>query len=558
MNSSRIDNIYANLLGVLIAVYVILFALLFIFVPYNLTTWLFIFLIVSFAIDGLVIIVECFGKKQDYEIKTDEKNLAVVIAAFNSAEFLAETIKIARKDLPKTAIYVIDDGSTDDTADIARKNGAVVITMDENVGKVTAIHRGVEKINKPYILLLDDDTELIDTKIPTNLLEKYDAVSFRVLPLGTNLLSKFQRHEYRKSCDVTKKFHSRSASVTCISGACGLFRREVLLDQTSRHSGHFSGEDLQRTLLIHRRPGSRGVVAVHEAVYTHVPENIFMLYRQRIYGWWPGLWNNIKHFAFLGFSKNVKGKLRFESFYSLLLVLTDPLRIIALPLLFSSATRLAIFWAVYVLLELVPYIYMKDRESILVVLLAPLYGLFNLYTRTIGFFVWVYRQALNLRKHQVSDPHYRSTRWQRVFASTIGTLFFAGLFALGTTGMNDFTGIDSANEIKLAIQNSGVVEDANITPKVSTYIIVAEPGDGYSLVARRAIATYRNDFGGFDDPIVRLYAESKLMGQLSENGNGVSVGEEFELKNEDIRRLLEEGQNLNDSTRIALGRYLSE
>lgn len=558
MNSSRIDNIYANLLGVLIAVYVVLFALLFVFIPYSLSTWLYIFLIVSFAIDGLVIIVECLGGKQNYEIKTDEKNLAVVITTYNSAKFLEKTIKYAKKDLPKTAIYVIDDGSTDDTVKIARKNGAIVISMGENVGKVTAIHRGIEKINKPYILLLDDDTELQKTKIPTNLLKDYDAVSFRVLPLGKNLLSQFQRHEYRKSCDVTKKFHSRSASVICISGACGLFRREAILDQTKKHSGHFSGEDLQRTLLIHRKPGSNGVVAVSEAVYTHVPENISMLYRQRIYGWWPGLWNNIKHFAFLGFGRKVRGKLRFESFYSLLLVISDPLRIIALPLLLSSATRLAIFWAVYILLELIPYIYMRERESILVLLLAPLYGLFNLFTRTVGFFVWIYRQALNIRREKIADPHYRSSQRRRMLAALVGTFTFVGLFALGATGLNGFTGIDDVSKIGLPIEDNQVAKNVNGVQDDKNYTIVADSGDGYSLIARRAIALYRNDNGGYGDPIVRLYAEDQLTRQLAENGSGVTVDEKFEVKSENIRLLLEKGQNLDDSTRIAWGKYLSD
>ena len=54
-------------------------------------------------------------------------------------------------------VIVVSDGSWDNTANIAKKHGAKVIELKENIGKGGAIKVGVEECDSEIILLLDAD-----------------------------------------------------------------------------------------------------------------------------------------------------------------------------------------------------------------------------------------------------------------------------------------------------------------------------------------------------------------------------------------------------------------
>lgn len=549
--SKFIDKIYANLLAFLILAYVIIISC-FIIKPYgSFLNWLGIFILVSFLIDGLILAIESlYSKTQDFRLQTDETKLAVLIAAHNAENTIANTIKSTKKALPNSKIIVVNDGSSDATKKIAQKLGVEVISLEQNLGKVSAINYALMRVKQPYILLLDDDTEINGAIIPTNLLRSYDAVAFNVLPFGQSLFHQFQRHEYRKSASIGKKFHSATASVSCISGACGLFRRDVLVKQIKKHSGHFSGEDLQRTLLIHLGQKPRGVVLVDQIVYTHAPKNILELYQQRVYGWWPGLWNNINHFICLAFARRTPSKLRFEAFYSLFMIATDILRLISLPLLFSSFLLLIPFWLFYSLLEIIPYLKMKRQENILVVLLAPLYGIFNLITRIIGFFVWLYRRLLGLSHKHLADPHTCANIFQRFVASTFGILIFSLMIFMGVLSTeskvsnevlaeyNRRTNYCTIEESPTYAQSASNTSSANAS-KHKEYVINAQSGDGLSLIARKAIAAYRNDFGGANDATARLEAEIAITKDLQNNYRHVEIGDCFSFSQEYLASLLQ-------------------
>jgi glycosyltransferase involved in cell wall biosynthesis len=76
----------------------------------------------------------------------------VVIPAFNAADTIAELVRRIRAILPGTPVLVIDDGSTDGTADLARGAEAEVIVHPANRGKgealktafAEALRRGVD------------------------------------------------------------------------------------------------------------------------------------------------------------------------------------------------------------------------------------------------------------------------------------------------------------------------------------------------------------------------------------------------------------------------------
>jgi len=66
----------------------------------------------------------------------------VVIAAYNEAAVIARVIADVRR--AGYPVVVVDDGSTDDTTDIARVAGAVVIRHPFNLGQGAALQTGID------------------------------------------------------------------------------------------------------------------------------------------------------------------------------------------------------------------------------------------------------------------------------------------------------------------------------------------------------------------------------------------------------------------------------
>ena len=63
----------------------------------------------------------------------------VVIPAFNEGEHIAEVLQAVMQSAPEFDVLVVDDASRDTTAEIARANGATVVTHPFNMGYGAAL-----------------------------------------------------------------------------------------------------------------------------------------------------------------------------------------------------------------------------------------------------------------------------------------------------------------------------------------------------------------------------------------------------------------------------------
>jgi hypothetical protein len=66
----------------------------------------------------------------------------VFIPAWNEEESLPAVLDELRRELPEAEVLVVDDGSTDRTAEVAREHGAEVLSFGENRGLRAAIAAG--------------------------------------------------------------------------------------------------------------------------------------------------------------------------------------------------------------------------------------------------------------------------------------------------------------------------------------------------------------------------------------------------------------------------------
>jgi glycosyltransferase involved in cell wall biosynthesis len=82
------------------------------------------------------------------------------VPAFNEAATITATVEAIRAIPEVTRVLVIDDGSKDDTARLAKQAGADVVRRDKNGGKGAALQHGFATLTAPYpeiVLLLDGD-----------------------------------------------------------------------------------------------------------------------------------------------------------------------------------------------------------------------------------------------------------------------------------------------------------------------------------------------------------------------------------------------------------------
>ncbi|GIW38080.1 MAG: glycosyl transferase [Meiothermus sp.] len=79
----------------------------------------------------------------------------VLIPAYNEEAHIAAVVAVAQEaGLP---VLVVDDGSTDQTAQAAERAGARVLRLPENRGKSGALAFGLAHVQTPYLLMLDAD-----------------------------------------------------------------------------------------------------------------------------------------------------------------------------------------------------------------------------------------------------------------------------------------------------------------------------------------------------------------------------------------------------------------
>ena len=81
--------------------------------------------------------------------------IAVVIPAYNEAQTVAEVVRVALLLTPD--VTVASDGSSDDTAEVARVAGANVVELSPNAGKGPALYAALKATSAEYVLMLDAD-----------------------------------------------------------------------------------------------------------------------------------------------------------------------------------------------------------------------------------------------------------------------------------------------------------------------------------------------------------------------------------------------------------------
>lgn len=84
---------------------------------------------------------------------------AAIVPAYNEASTIGGVIRVLAHSQLFDEVIVVDDGSEDKTAQLARRMGARVVSLNKNQGKGWALYAGVKKTNAPILFFIDADLE---------------------------------------------------------------------------------------------------------------------------------------------------------------------------------------------------------------------------------------------------------------------------------------------------------------------------------------------------------------------------------------------------------------
>jgi cellulose synthase/poly-beta-1,6-N-acetylglucosamine synthase-like glycosyltransferase len=463
----------------------------------NLNSFFYSFLLLSLLTDGLFILLHLPRRKKTHKRKEsfNPSKLTIVIACHNGEDIITETVKGAAMHVPLDQIIIVSDASTDNTAEVAKATGARVIVNPKNLHKVGSINAAMKHVHTPYVLILDDDTLIGKTFIPTSLLDEgYTAVAFNVMPVKhKTLINELQQFEYRSTMQVGKHLRAATGAIGNISGAIGLYRSEDLRRQITMHSGQFAGEDEQRTLLAHMYGEGKGITYTDSLVLTHAPDTYKVLYLQRAFSWCISTPELFMLYWRVILSHRFHYLLKMEKAYLVYIYITEPLRILFLWALFLRPKNLIITYAFYLGLNLLIWLRLGRQDTLRAILLSPLYTLGLTVCRIIGYFYWLKVKTRYLldKKHKSIIGRWLIAEYVLIFLIILGSWlvsvqhFRSDLNLFNKIRSENLTDNEQAFKYDVNSPLSSLI--AATPPSDDVVTVLLEQGDNKRAIAHKAV-----------------------------------------------------------------------
>ena len=211
-------------------------------------------------------------------------SFTVVVPAHNEERVIAKALgalELARG--PGVEVIVVDDGSTDATAEIAAAFDVRVIRQPQG-GKAAALNTGIAAASGEVIVVLDADTVLdpdfLDAVAPHFADPAVGAVAGNI-KVGNrrSILARLQALEYIVSLDIDRRTQDVLGVIAVVPGAAGAFRRAALVDVGGYPSDTLV-EDADLTIAL-LRGGWRIHYEPAALAYTEAPEGVADALRQR-------------------------------------------------------------------------------------------------------------------------------------------------------------------------------------------------------------------------------------------------------------------------------------
>jgi cellulose synthase/poly-beta-1,6-N-acetylglucosamine synthase-like glycosyltransferase len=226
--------------------------------------------------------------------------VSVIVPAYNeSAGIEAAVRSLVASDHP-VEIIVVDDGSSDGTADLVESLGlpGVRVIRQQNAGKPAALNTGIAAATFDLLVMVDGDT-VFEPDAVRRLIQPFadprvGAVSGNAKVVNRNgLLGRWQHIEYVVGFNLDRRLFDLAECMPTVPGAVGGFRRQALA-RVGGVSDETLAEDTDLTMAL-CRDGWRVVYEDKAIAWTEAPASLGALWRQRYrwcYGTMQAMWKH--------------------------------------------------------------------------------------------------------------------------------------------------------------------------------------------------------------------------------------------------------------------------
>ncbi|MEQ8901168.1 MAG: glycosyltransferase family A protein [Roseovarius sp.] len=156
---------------------------------------------------------------------------SIVIPAYNSGAFLAATIQSAlAQDVADCEVIVVDDGSTDNSFNVASSFADVLTIRQDNAGDSAARNTGLSRATGDFVLFLDHDDVLHGNAIALH------AAAFEGRPeidmvFGSNLQISETDEILRENRQAVRQFSGRDVAMNTTPSFSQCMYRKSALDR---------------------------------------------------------------------------------------------------------------------------------------------------------------------------------------------------------------------------------------------------------------------------------------------------------------------------------------
>ena len=138
-----------------------------------------------------------------------QPTVTVVIPTYNRKGLLPRALtSVARQTRPPDEVIVVDDGSTDDTEGLVRREFPDVrYLQQENRGVAAARNRGIREAKGEWLAFLDSDDEWLPQKLTRQLDELREQPEFLLCPHERDLDTSRQASEPDEKTYEIRRVH---------------------------------------------------------------------------------------------------------------------------------------------------------------------------------------------------------------------------------------------------------------------------------------------------------------------------------------------------------------
>lgn len=212
---------------------------------------------------------------------------SILIPAYNESAVIESCLKsVLATNYPQFEVIVIDDGSKDNTSELARRftDPRLRVLQKPNGGKASALNYGIQQSKNPFLIAIDADT-IFRPHTVCKLMRHFEnpkvgAVSGNIKIVNRHkLITKLQSIEYIVGLNLERRMGDLFDCITVVPGAVGAFRRSAI-EEAGGFSFDTMTEDTDLTFSI--KEAGHTILYDSEAIaFTEAPATIRDLLKQR-------------------------------------------------------------------------------------------------------------------------------------------------------------------------------------------------------------------------------------------------------------------------------------